>query len=600
MKQEKRINILTLKGAKLRHSSLSDLMNQLIELVSFFENELTTNCSENYKNTVTGLLTKLPISFGVGSTIHDEYGRTINAEEARHKLSNYVDSLNSLKYLSFLKDEKKNVVFIGPNGSGKTTLIRTLYQKLNSDDVLFFVADRMLTINSITNSILTNFEKLKESVEESYKETISIRGSAFDSSKLFTLYLSLLKEERFFENEHNIKGPAYKIIEKWHELIKNRELFFEHDLCVKPTGASDNEKYNIEYLSSGEKSILFFLMGILLNKEKAYYFVDEPENNLNPAIVSELWDYLQKERPNSIFVYLTHDSSFATSRINAKEYWIKGYDGKNWNYEPLPESESLPKQLLIELMGSKQPIIFCESEDKSKLDYQLFKKMFPGFNIVPSGGCDKVISNTKGYRRLNFLEKAYGIIDVDYKDNNYLDALESDNVYHIPFFEIENMLICESFIKELIAFEFGHYDDSLFQKIKNKVKEKFIDTKNIWIVRHIAFDLRGNFDYRGKIKSLVSVDELKTLYNTERLTDSDIDNKKNFYEHEFNTIIEKDCYDSFLYYLDCKNIMNECDNILFSKSKRTYLDALFKFLETERGECVLESFRALHFNKIGN
>ena len=61
-------------------------------------------------------------------------------------------------------------------------------------------------------------------------------------------------------------------------------------------------------MSSGEKSILYFLIGILLQEEKDFYFIDEPENNLTPAIVSKLWNFIERERPNSVFVYLTHDS----------------------------------------------------------------------------------------------------------------------------------------------------------------------------------------------------------------------------------------------------------------------------------------------------
>ena len=84
-------------------------------------------------------------------------------------------------------------------------------------------------------------------------------------------------------------------------------------------------------MSSGEKSILYFLIGILLQEEKDFYFIDEPENNLNPSIVSKLWNFIERERPNSVFVYLTHDSDFVASRVNSKYIGLKSMMGKNGN-----------------------------------------------------------------------------------------------------------------------------------------------------------------------------------------------------------------------------------------------------------------------------
>ena len=592
------INLKEIQSATTKCQSLKPMLEKVVELVTFFEQEMNC-CNENYRKTINGVLQKFPLRFGVGPQIYSSYGGRLDLTEAADSLAQYIISLESFKYLSFLKDEKRNVVFIGPNGSGKSTLVRMLHDKLNSDDILFFPADRMLTIDTLASTVLTNYNSLIGKIKETYKGSISIEsGSVYNTSKLFALYISLLKECCFDEYTKKEKGNASKVIEKWRDLIGSRELFFDHDLYAKPTGAPDSEKYDIKYLSSGEKSILFFLMGILLNEEKTYYFIDEPENNLNPSIVSEVWDYLQAERPNSIFVYLTHDSSFAASRINAKEYWIKKYDGKIWEYEPLPESELLPKKLLIELIGTKQPIVFCESEDKSKLDYLFFKKMFPEFNVVPSGGCDKVISNTKAYKRLKFIEKAYGIIDRDYKDSDYLSNLESDCVYHLPFFEIENMLLCEKLVKEVINYINNGSQDLIFQRVKQTIKNKFIQNKDVWIVRHVAFDLRDKFDYRGKINSLLSINDFKSIYNLERLSDDEIDERASKYNDLYNLILGSDDYNTYLIHLDWKNILNECNDVVCPDSESTYAILLFQFLETDKGKGVLTSIRTKYFGSI--
>ena len=141
----------------------------------------------------------------------------------------------------------------------------------------------------------------------------------------FDYFINLLERERNEENEKKIiDGKTQRIIKKWGELVKDRELFFEHGLRVRPI---NGDPYPLKYLSSGEKSILYFLIGIILQEKKDFYFIDEPENNLNPAIVSKLWDFIEKEMQGSVFVYLTHDSDFVASRINAKIYWIEKYNG---------------------------------------------------------------------------------------------------------------------------------------------------------------------------------------------------------------------------------------------------------------------------------
>lgn len=264
----------------------------------------------------------------------------------------------------------------------------------------------------------------------------------------FDYFINLLERERNEENEKRVyNGVTEKIIRKWHDLVKDRELFFEHGLCVRPLSG---EKYPLKYMSSGEKSILYFLIEILLQEEKDFYFIDEPENNLNPSIVSKLWNFIERERPNSVFVYLTHDSDFVASRVNSKIYWIEKYDGQKWEWQQLKENKDLPQQLMIELVGSREPIIFCESENEYKYDSKVFKLMFPEFKVVSSGGCDQVIASIKAYNTIGLPQKVYGIVDCDYKMDDYLYSLTADGIYHLPFFEIENFLLSEELLQIMI------------------------------------------------------------------------------------------------------------------------------------------------------
>ncbi|GHV17087.1 hypothetical protein FACS1894169_11730 [Bacteroidia bacterium] len=66
-------------------------------------------------------------------------------------------------------------------------------------------------------------------------------------------------------------------------------------------------------MSDGEKVLLFLIAQVLQAPKDGFIVVDEPEMYLHKTILKKLWDRLEKERPDCLFIYLTHDLDFATS-----------------------------------------------------------------------------------------------------------------------------------------------------------------------------------------------------------------------------------------------------------------------------------------------
>lgn len=87
---------------------------------------------------------------------------------------------------------------------------------------------------------------------------------------------------------------------------------------------------------------------------------------------------------------------------------------------------------------------------KCLYDSKVFKLMFPEFKVVSSGGCDQVIASIKAYNTIGLPQKVYGIVDCDYKMDDYLYSLTADGIYHLPFFEIENFLLSEELLQIMI------------------------------------------------------------------------------------------------------------------------------------------------------
>jgi ABC-type cobalamin/Fe3+-siderophores transport system ATPase subunit len=556
--------------------------------------------TENYismmESTFNSLKTAQLIPEAKGGTLRTT--KPIDSENILALLSDYHDKLFGLRYLKFLSEEKKTVVFVGPNGCGKTTLLRNLINATGEDQIGYYPADRLLVINDSYNPErdFATFSKSYQNADK-YASDIDNQSQAHYIVQQINQTITLFEKKRATEMDLYAKGKlrledslTEKILGIWNELIKDRILFSEGALKVQTLGGTE---YPIKYLSSGEKSIFYFLACIFLKEKKSYYFVDEPENNLNPSIVSKLWDIIEKHREGSIFVYLTHDSNFVASRINSKLFWIEKYDGTEWVYKPLPENDNLPQHLMVALVGNREPVLFCESQDEYKYDDIVFKMMFPEFKVIPAAGCDAVIAKVKAYSIAGLPQKAFGIIDCDYKDQSYLEGQETDGIFHLPFFEIENFLFSEEIITGVIA-TFSRDKENAFANLKSALKNDFISKKEQWIIRKIAFRLRETF-FTGKIKRLKDFPELKVEY-TSFSSSVDLDALHASYEAEIQQVIDADDYNTLLRYYDNKGIFTMFLPQLKLENKMPYKEAVFTYLSEHKD--VLTGLRSKYFPGI--
>lgn len=362
-----------------------------------------------------------------------------------------------------------NIVLVGANGSGKTRLgvrIEELIQ--NQITVHRISAQKALNIPDYAQ--IKNLEQAEKelifgrsdqhaNVGQKVASRWGHKPATFllnDYEKLLSLlfaksterdrnYTLAARENQQYEEVP--KSPIDLIIELWNTIMPHRELFFlDGKVTAKKIGQSE---YHGQEMSDGERVVLYFIGQCLCLPENSVIIIDEPEIHIHKSLVDKLWNQIEAKIQNKLLIYITHDLEFASSRIDATKIWVKEYNGSNqWVWEKIPIDENLPESLMLEIIGNRKNVVFCEGES-GKLDSTIYQLVYPDYHIIPRGSGSKVVEATKAFRANTSLHHliSFGIIDSDYKEEEEITALRNHNVYTISVAEIENLFCIEPILR---------------------------------------------------------------------------------------------------------------------------------------------------------
>jgi hypothetical protein len=367
------------------------------------------------------------------------------------------------------------------------------------------------TFSGVSNQNTTN-EKLQKSqkIDKSLKVTYNTENNANSWSIMtqvggeFQILLDNLLAERsvirneFFNTLENGKTVSNvpitrldKALKIWNSLIEHRILECKDGINITLKPILNGSSYPAYQMSDGEKVTLYLIAHILQAPSSGFIIIDEPEMYLHKTILNKLWDILEQERQDCIFIYLTHDLDFATRRTTAKKVWIKSFTHPNiWEIENIPNNE-LPESLLLELLGSRKNILFCEGE-KGSIDEKIYNILFPEFTITPVNNCFAVINYTKAFNKLpNITTKAYGLIDSDHHGTARLSVLEPENIYSFSMTEPENLFLDTEFLK-LMAKQLLH-DDSIVDAIKSDIVKQLKIEKELQVSNYVSTKINYYF-----------------------------------------------------------------------------------------------------------
>ncbi len=278
------------------------------------------------------------------------------------------------------------------------------------------------------------------------------------------------------------------IVRLWGYLMPHRSISL-HDGRVL-VGKGTAAEYHAKEMSDGERVALYLLGQCLTAPAGSMVIIDEPELHLHRSLMDKLWNKVEELSPDKTIVYITHDLDFAASRAGAKKIWVQTYSNNAWTWRDLPTDEALPEALVLEIVGSRKPILFCEGE-RGGLDHTIYQLGYPDHHVMPRGGSEKVVEAVKALNANAVLHTvaAAGVVDKDVRTADEIQALESQRIRVLPFAEVENLLCNETLVKAA-ATALALDSDSTLSTVTDYVARAFAEELEAQVVLHAARRIR--------------------------------------------------------------------------------------------------------------
>lgn len=418
-------------------------------------------------------------------------------------------------------DGTQRFVLIGSNGSGKTRFgIWIEEQNQNSMSVHRIGAQKALSIPEFAP--LMNSEQAEKNLFYGRADEHGTVGTKMnyrwsgqpatfllsDFDKVLSLLFARTAERNARHTERTRLTKAYVdvpdspidlIVKVWGDLMPQRSIQLHDGKVLVNKGTSS--EYHGKEMSDGERVALYLLGQCLCAPVNSVLIIDEPELHLHKSLMDKLWNRVEELCPDKTLIYITHDLDFAASRIDAKNLWIKSYEASKWQWVEVPPDTDFPENLVLELMGSRKPILFCEGE-RGGLDHTIYQLCYPHLHVVPRGGSDKVIESTRAWQANTALRGnvTFGLVDRDVRDLDECNALIKSGVQILEMAEVENLL-CLPVVVELIAKQLLLSPKETQQAVLNFIVNSFNDEFETQVSNHADRRIRYHLSKYSKSSS---------------------------------------------------------------------------------------------------
>lgn len=519
--------------------SMSDITNHLIKYIDNI-----------FKNIFIGL-------DNVNPYVYDDSWSII--PQLYDSLENFYKDIKKIDYLHSLKNRVS--IFIGKNGSGKSSFVGHLSESF-SDNLVVIPAQKILLIDLYTEDynvldrniieLLNNTNLITENKSiPNNPPFYAIKDYIYKLNKDLQYSMAALvnmEVDQVYNGTISSGEPSIfdKFMDIWSVVIN--DIDFKVDTFNRTiVPCRNNSVYDFNTLSDGEKSIVYYIIRILLAPNESYIFIDEPDTYLNISTMNILWDELEKTRKDCKFIYITHNLDFIRHKNNCNIFWMKGYKHPTvWDIKEIDENIGIPNSLLLEIVGNRMDVLFCEGTISS-MDYEIYSTLFNNdFKVIPVETSLNVINYTKVINQNDMFNfRACGLIDNDLLPEQIINQYKDKQIFTTPFFEVEIILLTEEVLTDYYSlFEF---DNSIFKSVedvKTYIKKYANDNKH---------------DILKELTTQKFISEVHNYFPENRT--SDIDDLLSNLSNEIRNTSKKEIYDSINIATDKLN-SNDYNSIL--------------------------------------
>jgi energy-coupling factor transporter ATP-binding protein EcfA2 len=517
-----------------------------------------------------------------------------------NQFNNLSFNINFFKSINFLKE---NIVAVGANGSGKTTFANHIRTTIGINGVVVS-SQRLLkipTFNSLPSQSKTIADlKSYQNQEKTYKNendynsfhnefSILLQNLIADDVMVNRLYAETASNLE--KNGQPICKPPISMINRtfaiWSDLIGHRELLLSDGINITVRPDDGGQDYPAIKMSEGEKVALYLISQVIQAPQDGFIIIDEPEMHLHKSILDKIWNRLEQERQDCIFIYFTHDLDFSISRTLSKKLWVKSFTPPAcWDIRQIPSSE-IPEELILNILGSRKKVLFCEGVKEGN-DVKIYQSLFPDFTVIPVSSCSDVINYTKSYNQIEArYSEAYGLIDSDFRSQEEITALKGKKVFTLPTSELESLFMLEGFIsllaKRLVVNDFD------IEELKKDVLAKFSSELELQVSNYLTSKINYLLNSSNLEKSKTT-NEVTESYN-KFLQDMKIDAWKEERSLMLKSLIDQSDYFQVLKFYNNKGLKQIANTKLRIKD---FIDKAINFIKVDPAarDVILSSFPA--------
>jgi len=497
----------------------------------------------------------------------------------KNMLSNYKISLPTKDQGNVEIQTSNSLLFVGANGAGKTRLGTWIeFNSPEKSKVHRISAQKSLTMPDTTTPTSIDLAETDLLFGNPIHGRSNKKGHRWGDKPSVFMLSDFQKLMVYLFSDHTEECSKYladskstdqrvsppitkldKVKDVWERILPHRELVVGGLRIQTKVKGDDTKIYNASEMSDGERVVFYLIGQCLAAPQDGVIVIDEPELHLHKSIQAPLWSEVEKLRSDCLFIYLTHDVDFAATKEIAQKIWLKSFDGTCWDWEFFNTDNDIPEDLLLEILGSRKPVVFVEGENGS-YDTGLYSALLHGFLVIPRGSCTQVIQSVKALKanpQLHHLN-VYGIIDRDRRVSAEITKLELDSIFVLGVAEVEN-LFCTREVLQVVSNRLARDANADYLAVSNAVFNRLqseLETQvSLRVASEIQFQL-NRFDGKAKgstaltsaLQSLSSGIDVGAIYTATL--------------NEFNTIISARDYDSLLALYNRKSLSSQASNAL--------------------------------------